>query len=543
MGKEALLLGPVSIAIGNMCGLVTFGAENFLDFLSAFYVEFGMLIFERIIFGPYLGWMIEQIMEIIDFIVTFIRKSIKCRRRTAADLERIMAEAAAAEAEEGREVDVAGGGSVEPILDAFNGYSGEILGLIYAPFLVFILLLFPSEIQITENYGIKDKDMFYYFMWSVVIIPFQIVCDMLMLHMLELWHGWKIYDYLVYTRYRFNQRETRWKGMEDSLDECIDEGMRTLDQMCFSGQYYLMNTLSSTGMLLMSLAVENMLQFQYNMFSDPAALIIAPLIWTVCWVVKKLCIRFALKFNVWQLKHANTSWHSNMGGEGDDEFGIPRWDELDKIKGASHEAYLMNQKITSETFRHKFLDYNRPWLVSQLPSILTPRTMHRSRPYLISQFTKILGSVNPDISSDSDSDEEDRPKFGPVALSAASRNIIRLWLAQARRRRALREVVQPLINRARKPECEQCLSRKQLQVELLIPIETLGDKFEKEFPSDEFDQVAWKNFFSKHAKFKTMCLNCLQQYKEEQKRLALLADQYSDSSDEEEAVFGPVFLN
>merc|ERR1711871_1299736 len=467
MGKEALLLGPVSIAIGNMCGLVTFGAENFLDFLSAFYVEFGMLIFERIIFGPYLGWMIEQIMEIIDFIVTFIRKSIKCRRRTAADLERIMAEAAAAEAEEGREVDVAGGGSVEPILDAFNGYSGEILGLIYAPFLVFILLLFPSEIQITENYGIKDKDMFYYFMWSVVIIPFQIVCDMLMLHMLELWHGWKIYDYLVYTRYRFNQRETRWKGMEDSLDECIDEGMRTLDQMCFSGQYYLMNTLSSTGMLLMSLAVENMLQFQYNMFADPAALIIAPLIWVVCWLVKKLCIRFALKFNVWQLKHANTSWHSNMGGEGDDEFGIPRWEELEKIKGASHEAYLMNQRITSETFRHKFLDYNRPWLVAQLPQVLTDRTLRRSRPYLVSQFTQLLGSVNPNISDDATSSGEEGGgvKFGPVALTSASRTLLKLWLGKARRRRHLREVIQPIVASKRRPECESCLSRKGLQVE------------------------------------------------------------------------------
>lgn len=35
----------------------------------------------------------------------------------------------------------------------------------------------------------------------------------------------------MYTRYRFLQRETRWKGLEDSLDECIDESMRTLDQV------------------------------------------------------------------------------------------------------------------------------------------------------------------------------------------------------------------------------------------------------------------------------------------------------------------------
>ena len=68
---------------------------------------------------------------------------------------------------------------------------------------------------------------------------------MFTLSVLELFHGWKIYDYLIYTRYRFLQRETRWKGLEDSLDECIDESVRTLDQMCFSSQYYMMMTVQA----------------------------------------------------------------------------------------------------------------------------------------------------------------------------------------------------------------------------------------------------------------------------------------------------------
>ena len=177
-----------------------------------------------------------------------------------------------------------------------------------------------------------------------------------------------------------------------------------------------------------------------------------------------VCLRVAISFY-------------SIGDDEDDEFGIPRWDELEKIKGASHEAYLMNQRITSETFRHKFLDYNRPWLVAQLPSILTPRTLRRSRPYLVAQFTKILGSVNPNISSDSDSDS-DADKFGPVSLSSSSRTLIRLWLAKARRRLRLKEAVQPIIVQARKPNCEQCLSREQLQVELVIDIDEMGDHFE-----------------------------------------------------------------
>jgi len=248
---------------------------------------------------------------------------------------------------------------------------------------------------------------------------------------------------------------------------------------------------------------------------------------------------------LWRLRHESTAWHTALDDD-DDEFGAGRWEDLDKIKGASHEAYLMNQRITSETFRHKFLDYNRPWLVAQLPSILTPRTLRRSRPYLINQLTQILGSVNPDISSDEDEDDVSK-QFGPVSLSDSSRRIIRLWLAQARRRRTLKQLVQPLINRARKAECEQCLSRQQLQVELLTPIDKLGDEYEAAFPSDEFDQVGWKAFFQKHAKFKTLCLECTHKTREENKKKAANGDIDRDIpivSDQIPATpFGPVALS
>jgi len=146
---------------------------------------------------------------------------------------------------------------------------------------------------------------------------------------------------------------------------------------------------------------------------------------------------------MWKIKNENTAWHSSF--EDDDVFDIP---DMDDLKGASHDAYLMNQRLTSETFRYKFLNYNRSWLVNQLPSMLTPRTLKRSRPYLINQFSRILNSLNRDISSDS---EEDVPEYGPVALTASSRKIIRWWLAKARKQviqseRALRVLYPSLKN-------------------------------------------------------------------------------------------------
>ena len=102
-----------------------------------------------------------------------------------------------------------------------------------------------AQVQMTKLYNIKNNDMLYFLLFSVVLIPFQFIADVFTLSVLELFHGWKIYDYLIYTRYRFLQRETRWKGLEDSLDECIDESVRTLDQMCFSSQYYMMMTVQA----------------------------------------------------------------------------------------------------------------------------------------------------------------------------------------------------------------------------------------------------------------------------------------------------------
>ena len=165
-----------------------------------------------------------------------------------------------------------------------------------------------------------------------------------------------------------------------------------------------------------------------------------------------MCVQIRL----WKIKHENTAWLLQVQDE--DNFEIPN---LDDIKGASHEAFSMNERIVSETFRFKFLNYNRSWLIAQLPSILTPRTMRRSRPYLINQFQRILSALQTEISDD---DDEVGEEFGPVALNQTSRTIIRWWLTQARRRLRLREIVQPLINKGRGVYCERCLSRKQLQV-------------------------------------------------------------------------------
>jgi len=254
-----------------------------------------------------------------------------------------------------------------------------------------------------------------------------------------------------------------------------------------------------------------------------------------CTVINWIIMKMAIYMKLWRVKHENTAWHTALQEQ--DEFEVPGWEDL---KGGSHDAFMMNQRITSETFRFKFLNYNRAWLINQLPSILTPRTLRRSRPYLINQFTRILNQLNQDISSDS---EDDGRKFGPVALKANSRQIIRWWLAQARRRMRLREVVQPLISKARGTQCENCLSRRQLQVTCVIPLEVLAAQFDAENADQEFDQVAWKTFWIKSQRYRTICMACVAKQRDEERAGGVKVQEELSDDEPDGPQWGPVFLS
>jgi hypothetical protein len=434
------------------------------------------------------------------------------------------------------------GDSVEPIVDSYFGISVDGLQVYYTPFMVFLWMQYRTQIGIPGTYGIRQSDMLIYMMFQLFLIPFQPFFDIFNHATNELFWGWKIYEYLVYSRYRFLQRESRWKGLENTLDECIEEDKRTIDQMCFSSQYYFMMSVALSGMMFFSFGYEVMKFSNYNVFADWGMLYIVIYMTVIHYVFEKTVIFIGWHLKVWKIKHENTEWHLKLAEE--DELDIPDWED---VKGASHEAYLMNQRITSETFRYKFLNYNRTWIINQLPQLLTPRTLRRSRPYLINQIARILNARRDDISDDSDVEHD--KKFGPVSLNNSSRNIIRWWLGQARRRIRLRSIVDPLIRRARGTECQQCLSRKQLQVEYEIDVDRMAQMYTAAFPDDqEIDQVQWKNFWNTNQKYTTICLACLSKRKEKTLKELMKGGSGFESimfDDDQEAYpeWGPVYLS
>jgi hypothetical protein len=95
----------------------------------------------------------------------------------------------------------------------------------------------------------------YYFLFSLVIAPAQIVIDIMFLNIVEWYNYLPIHDYLDYMAYRFKTRKARWKGSEPFVNRKVAHELRSLDQLCFSSQHYFVQTLYVSGMTQVVLGI------------------------------------------------------------------------------------------------------------------------------------------------------------------------------------------------------------------------------------------------------------------------------------------------
>ena len=457
-------------------------ANDFMDFLLSYFVGFGFMVMERMYINPLqsksLDWLTSQTVAL----VRKMRRLLGRDDMSSDDPPEVVHERNSV--------------TVEPLLESYASYSCDIITLLYTPFIMLVIMAFRDEVEITKLYGIKEADMEYYVLFALAIIPFQILADIFLHNSLELLHGWKMFEYLEYCSSRFIQRESWWKGFEaeSTLDGCIEESLRSMDQHCFSSQYYMLNTIHINAMVYFVLGIEMISRAEHNIFADPATVPIILIVTVVALGSKLILVALARLVGLWGIKHEKKRWHADVL---DSEGPLDQWDGAGELP--SHSHYEMEKRITDETFRYKFLNYNRSWLVDQLPSMITPRATQRSRPQMINSLARILGQIRTDL-SDSDSDESDgiRRGFGEVQpMSAPTRSMARLWISRAQRLLRLRRLVEPLVEQARGTSCQVCLSRNLLQVEPFHSLESIDQQFMDEYRTDEIDQVLFKKFYQR----------------------------------------------
>ena len=121
--------------------------------------------------------------------------------------------------------------------------------------------------------------------------------DIFILHILEIVHGYRIYDYFTYCNYRFNCRQTRWLT-NAPLDKAIIHSFRSLDALCFSSQFYYLVSLISWGIIYLYLGVTSMIRNDHNPFADPTlvawVIIIAVGAVTLRWILNSCSRRLGL---------------------------------------------------------------------------------------------------------------------------------------------------------------------------------------------------------------------------------------------------------
>ena len=137
--RENLLISPLLVVIEISEMLVTMGAEDFTEFVSSYFIELSIMIFERIYLDPGMKhvaklWPKWKMMLKRRF--TQKRHMTREQRaREEAEWKRINEEIAL-ESE-----------GVEPLLDSYAVYANETLALIAAPFVIVFLMAFndPTE--------------------------------------------------------------------------------------------------------------------------------------------------------------------------------------------------------------------------------------------------------------------------------------------------------------------------------------------------------------------------------------------------------------
>jgi len=164
--NEALLSAPITTSMGLIQGMVTLSADDFMDFLYSYIVEFGFLIMERMYIDPgqgaFFDWLDEFLGDLAERVARRLPKFISGRFLKSK-------EEGEEKEQSDRDKEIAGmigdgAETVEPILDSFGSYCCDTMSLLYTPVNIILLMMFRNETGIPEIYGIKEQDMLYYLM-------------------------------------------------------------------------------------------------------------------------------------------------------------------------------------------------------------------------------------------------------------------------------------------------------------------------------------------------------------------------------------------
>ena len=371
---ETILVAPVLGAFVITEFIMTMGAEDFYNFIVSYFIETSLVVSGRIYIGPaveriefysqrFAIWLSLK----FDFAEKIFRKILRRQLVIQTQLQNLTE---FHHFNRNRQKET--GEGMEALLGSVASYSSQVQALFITPVVLIFIIFFAQETKIPQNYSIRKSDLNYYLIFSIILIFPQLVINIFLLHILEVLHGFKIYDYLTYCDFRFRNRTSKWINNQP-LDRSIIHSYRSLDIMSFSSQFYFVISLSTWGIILLDMGLITMIENEYNPFADPVVFIYVLFIVLAAMILRLLLNTIANYFSLWKIDGRTDNLKL-------DTRAVTILDKENDMRR------LLNLIYNHSGFRHKFIRVNRAWVIENLSKILT-------REYITKDDDKFLLNV------------------------------------------------------------------------------------------------------------------------------------------------------
>eukprot|EP00928_Gymnodinium_smaydae_P024083 TRINITY_DN1960_c1_g5_i2.p1 TRINITY_DN1960_c1_g5~~TRINITY_DN1960_c1_g5_i2.p1 ORF type:complete len:6923 (-),score=840.57 TRINITY_DN1960_c1_g5_i2:138-18908(-) len=562
--RESMLIAPIH-GVSSVTFLLTLNANpTLLDFLITYLVVLGVQMLDRVYLSPCEDVVVGGLGNAAKEVFAFVRRVYERKHGNPLEEDedsdgepRDIADANALETEGLDPTDY----NTEQMMNFCMGLACDSIGDLLVPIFFCMCTWQYNESRILYEYSVPEDKGIYYVIFYFIMLIFSWVINALSINIVEIYHGWHVLDYYEYCAHRFDTRQCHWKGKEYNYDESVSPHLRSLDQMCFSDQFYFMVVLNVLGILGWLFGLQVIFVHNWNIFDDPTTPVILIGALAVCKGTHMMVLTSADYLKVWVVKRKDVMYTEaggmTLGVQLTSDAaralaGLPMKPPLPPPPplGSVHEGWpepTPRDGKGVERYRQAFLRENQLWLQDTFTEMNDRRMMVQQRLGLLRSLADLLSEVPPDRYAPAGLDDVSAEAFAmgkepPMHLARASREvqrggytdslatqIVSMWLDRARFLLHLQRVCQmvKLSTSGRADRCEMCGNTQSLVITPIHTLTNLASRYRiQRDMSPLWNMVLWRHFYQTFTPTCTVCSYCNTRYYNQNKDIPVEAKRF-----------------
>eukprot|EP00931_Biecheleriopsis_adriatica_P048079 TRINITY_DN27768_c0_g1_i1.p1 TRINITY_DN27768_c0_g1~~TRINITY_DN27768_c0_g1_i1.p1 ORF type:complete len:5619 (+),score=1069.33 TRINITY_DN27768_c0_g1_i1:1474-16857(+) len=536
---ELMLTVPLSMTNQTIAVVTLLSAPTLFDFIVVYMELTALQMLERLYIGPNEDVITNKLLSMKRGIDGYLKSLQKTKQGGGDDAD--------PESDEEKEVQDDGDmeleGENEELIQFLSTVSGDAGANLVVPIFFAFAMWYFDETQILNSFGIPSHNASYYILFYLMMYPFQSLADKICINIAECYHGWRVTDYLEYCAYRFLIRTTDWKAKDNALDQTLSPHVRSIDQMCFSDQYYYVCMLQLMGVLAWMFGMQIIFVQEWNVFDDPATPVVLFFALALCRGCNAMTGVSAGYLKIWVVRYrtfAQAGYQQALMNKMQSMTGMSA-DEKPPVAppGSVHDGWpepAHYDKTGMERYRVAFMAENQLWLQVAISEMKDKKTIHQNREQLLDGLSSLLGEVAPKDYAPEGTDGVEKTTFAfgaqpPLDLARAAgevqretyensalRQLVRMWRERAQFMLHLQQVssMVKLNNYDRRDACEICGKSQDMGSLVVLPIYTLLHLAslyrEQRDMSPLWNTPLWKHFYQTFTPTCTLCEDCAKYY-------------------------------